>query len=195
MSEEITPDEFFSFKILLVIGLPLVAIVYNLLLHLTHPFVLILIFGPIGYFFPTLWLGSLVKIRQQKIRLAIPFVVDLLSLCTEAGLDFMSAIQRVVEKAKPSPLIEELKIVLQELKLGTTRAQALRNMVERVAMPEISSIVAVLVTADQMGTSISSVLKAQSEQIRTERFIRAEKAGAAASQKILFPLIFFTRKV
>lgn len=132
-----------------------------------------------------------IKDRQQQIRLAIPFVVDLLSLCTEAGLDFMAAIQRVVQKAKRSPLIEELEQVLNELKLGTTRADALRNMSDRINMSEISSLVAVLVTADKMGASISTALKSQSDQIRSERFIRAEKAGAAASQKILFPLIFF----
>ncbi|MBI3019266.1 MAG: type II secretion system F family protein [Deltaproteobacteria bacterium] len=190
MSEELTPDEFFCFKLFLAIALPLMAVVYNFALNLVNPLILILIFGSIGYFFPELWLGSLIRDRQIKIRNAIPFVIDLLSLCTEAGLDFMGAIQRVVEKAKQSPFIDELNLVLQELKLGATRADALRNMAVRINMPEISSIVAVLVTADQMGASISQVLKAQSDQIRAERFIRAEKEGAKASQKILIPLIF-----
>ncbi len=190
MSEELTPDEFFCFKLFLAIILPLMAVVYNFALNLVNPLLLILIFGSIGYFFPELWLRSLIRDRQIKIRNAIPFVIDLLSLCTEAGLDFMGAIQRVVEKAKQSPLIDELNLVLQELKLGTTRADALRNMAARMNMPETSSIVAVLITADQMGASISQVLKAQSDQIRGERFIRAEKEGAKASQKILIPLIF-----
>ena len=175
MSEELTPDEFFCFKLFLAITLPLMAVIYNFALNLINPLILISIFGSIGYFFPELWLGSLIRDRQVKIRNAIPFVIDLLSLCTEAGLDFMGAIQRVVEKAKQSPLIDELNLVLQELKLGTTRADSLRNMATRINMPEISSIVAVLVTADQMGASISQVLKAQSDQIRGERFIRAEK--------------------
>lgn len=191
ISEEITPDEFFSLKIFLAIFLPLVSLVYNLGLNITHPLLLILIFGSIGYFFPDLWLTSLIKDRKTEIRKAIPFVIDLLSLCTEAGLDFMQAIGRVVEKAKKGPLIEELKTVLRELKLGTTRAEALHNLASRINMPEISSIVAILVMADQMGASISSVLKTQSDQMRSERFIRAEKEGAKASQKILFPLIFF----
>ncbi|MEK7791276.1 MAG: type II secretion system F family protein, partial [Deltaproteobacteria bacterium] len=93
--------------------------------------------------------------------------------------------------AKRSPFIDELEVVLNEIKLGTTRADALRNMATRINMPEISSLVAVLVTAEQMGSSISAALKSQADQIRNDRFIRAEKAGAAASQKILFPLIFF----
>ena len=191
IQEEVTPDEFFSLKIFLTLGLPLIACIYNLGLNITNPFILIFIFGAMGFFFPDLWIKSLIKNRQEQIRLAIPFVVDLLSLCTEAGLDFMRAIQRVVEKAKKNPLIDELEIVLNELKLGTTRAEALRNMADRINMPEISSLVAVLITADKMGASISTALKAQSNQIRGERFIRAEKAGATASQKILFPLIFF----
>jgi len=191
LQEEITSDELFSLKILLVIALPLIAVIYNMGLNVAHPIVLILVFGAIGYFFSDLWINGHIKDRQQQIRLAIPFVVDLLSLCTEAGLDFMAAIQRVVQKAKRSPLIEELEQVLNELKLGTTRADALRNMSDRINMSEISSLVAVLVTADKMGASISTALKSQSDQIRSERFIRAEKAGAAASQKILFPLIFF----
>lgn len=191
IQDEISPDELFSLKILLAIGIPFIAFIYNLGLQIANPFLLIVIFATMGYFFPDLWIRGMIKDRQQKIRLAIPFVVDLLSLCTEAGLDFMAAIQRVVRKAKKSPLIDELEYVLAELKLGTTRAEGLRNMANRVEMPEVSSLVAVLVTADQMGASISGALKSQSEQIRSERFIRAEKTGAAASQKILFPLIFF----
>ena len=191
MSDDITPDEYFSLKILLACLLPLVAVIYNLTLDLTNPFLLILIFAPMGWAFPNLWLKNLITKRKTDIRLAIPFVVDLMSLCTEAGLDFMAAIDRVVQKARPSPLIEELRQVLRELKVGATRAQALRNMSDRVEMPEVSSLVAVLVTADQMGASISEVLKQQSEQIRVDRFIKAEKEGAKASQKVLLPTIVF----
>ena len=116
LQEEITPDELFSLKIFMVIILPLTGFIYNLGLNLTNPILIIIIFGLVGYFFPDLWIKNLIKDRQRQIRLAIPFVVDLLSLCTEAGLDFMSAIQRVVQKAKRSPLIDELEQVLNELK-------------------------------------------------------------------------------
>ena len=191
LAEELSADELFALKLLLAVILPLVAMIYNFTLDVANPIMLTLIFGTAGYFFPEMWLKGVIKERQLRIRLALPFVIDLLSLCTEAGLDFMGAIQRVVQKAKKSPLIDELDTVLNELKLGTTRADALRHMAERVDMPEISSLIAVLVTADQMGASISQALKSQADQLRGDRFIRAEKAGAAASQKILFPLIFF----
>jgi len=191
LADELTPDELFSLKLFLAVLLPMMALIYNFALHVANPIVLIIIFGFAGFYFPELWLANVIKDRQQRIRLALPFVMDLLSLCTEAGLDFMGAIQRVVIKAKKSPLIDELDVVLNEIKLGTTRADALRNMASRINMTEISSLVAVLVTAEQMGSSISVALKSQADQIRGDRFIRAEKAGAAASQKILFPLIFF----
>jgi tight adherence protein C len=191
LTDELTADELFALKLLLALLLPLMALIYNFALNVANPIILTVIFGAVGYYFPELWLKSVIKERQLEIRLALPFVIDLLSLCTEAGLDFMAAIQRVVIKAKRSSLIDELKVVLNEIKLGTTRADALRNMAMRINMPEISSLVAVLVTAEQMGSSISAALKSQADQIRNDRFIRAEKAGAAASQKILFPLIFF----
>lgn len=191
LTDELTADELFALKLLLALLLPLMALIYNFALNVANPIALIVIFGAVGYYFPELWLKSVIKERQLEIRLALPFVIDLLSLCTEAGLDFMGAIQRVVIKAKRSPLIDELQVVLNEIKLGTTRADALRNMAMRINMPEISSLVAVLVTAEQMGSSISVALKSQADQIRNDRFIRAEKSGAAASQKILFPLIFF----
>ena len=77
-----------------------------------------------------------------------------------------------------------------EIQLGASRGDALRNFAWRVNMEVISSFVAILVTADQMGASIGPVLRAQSDLLRNQRFMKAEKAGAAASQKILFPLIF-----
>lgn len=121
----------------------------------------------------------------------MPFIVDLLALSTEAGLDFVGAIGKVVEKAKLSPLVEEFSQLLKEIKVGASRQEALREMASRIGMTEINSFVAILISADQMGASIGKILRQQSEQIRVERLVRAEKAGAAASQKILLPLVLF----
>ena len=117
----------------------------------------------------------------------MPFVVDLLALSTEAGLDFIGAIQKVVEKAVPSPLIDELEQALKEIKVGSSRAEALRELASRINMQEVNSFIAVLVSADQMGASIGKVLRQQSDQIRTLRFVRAEKAGAVSAQKLMLP--------
>jgi uncharacterized membrane protein (UPF0127 family) len=141
--------------------------------------------------YPSIWVSSTRKRRHEEIKLQMPFVIDLLTLSTEAGLDFIGALQKVVEKTRPGPLVGEIERMLQEIQLGTTRADAMRDMAWRIDLTEISSLVAVLVTADQMGSSLGGVLRVQSELIRTQRFTNAEKKGAAASQKLLFPLIFF----
>jgi tight adherence protein C len=114
-----------------------------------------------------------------------------LALSTEAGLDFIGSIQRVVEKAENSVLADELGQVLRDLKLGSTRAEALRKMADRLDIPEVTSFVTVLIDADSTGASIGHVLKQQAVQMRLERFTRAEKAGAKASQTILIPLMLF----
>ena len=146
----------------------------------------------VGYFYPDkIWLSSVIKKRQDEIRRAMPFVVDLLALSTEAGLDFLGAMAKVVEKAKPSPLVQEMEMLLKEIKVGSSRAEAMRNLAWRVDMMEINSFIAVLVSADEMGASIGKILRQQSEQVRLDRFIRAEKAGAAATQAILLPMILF----
>lgn len=145
----------------------------------------------LAFFGPNLHVSQLRDKRQFDIRLSMPYVIDLLCLSTEAGLDFLGSIGKVVDRAPPGPLIEELSICLKDIQLGKTRAEGLRSMAERIDMSEMSSLVAVLVSADSMGASIGGVLRAQSDSIRAERLVRAEKLGAQASQKILVPLIFF----
>ncbi|HLB59053.1 MAG TPA: type II secretion system F family protein [Bdellovibrionota bacterium] len=187
IENEMSPDEFFAFKIVLAFAIPIIgfAIARLGLPIFFYPLLILL-----GWFFPDIMLKGLIKRRHKEILIALPFVVDMLTLITEAGLDFMAALQRVVEKARPSPLVEELRLAIQEVQLGSTRADALRKMASRLQMEEISSFIAILGSADQMGSSIGKVLRAQSDALRTDRFIRAEKAGATASQLMLFPLIF-----
>jgi tight adherence protein C len=80
---------------------------------------------------------------------------------------------------------------LKEIKVGSSRGEALKEMASRIGMQEVNSFVAVLVSADQMGASIGKVLRQQSEQIRVQRVLAAEKAGAAAAQKIMLPMVVF----
>ena len=123
------------------------------------------------------------------MRRALPYVMDLLTLSVEAGLDFVAGLYKVCEKAKKSPLVEELAFFLHEIQIGASRQQALRNLAFRCNMPEISSFSALLIQADILGASVGPVLRAQSDLIRTKRFQEAERKGALASQKLLFPLI------
>ncbi len=192
MTDVFTPDELFSFKLFLIIGFPVMLAFVRYAWEMEVPPWLYPLSMAIGYFYPDrMWLPSVIKTRQEAVRRAMPFVVDLLALSTEAGLDFMGAMQRVVEKAKPSPLVQELDMVLKEVRVGASRGEAMRNMAWRIDIQEISSFVAVLISADEMGASIGKILRQQSDQIRHEQFMRAEKEGAKAAQKIMIPMIFF----
>jgi tight adherence protein C len=192
LTQALTPDELYSFKLFLIIGFPFLLAFMKIAWEVDVPVYAFPISMLIGYFYPDkIWLSSVIKNRQNEVRRAMPFVVDLLALSTEAGLDFMGAIAKVVEKAKPSPLIQELDMMLKEIKVGSSRAEGMRNLAWRIDMMEINSFVAVLVSADEMGASIGKILRQQSEQVRLDRFIRAEKAGAGATQAILLPMILF----
>jgi len=193
LTDVLTPDELYSFKLFLILTFPLLLFVVGSkgwemdITWYWYPASMV-----VGYLYPDhMWLKGVMQKRQESILRAMPFVVDLLALSTEAGLDFMGAIAKVVEKAKHSPLIEEFDILLKEIKVGSSRAEAMRNLAWRINMIEINSFIAVLISADEMGASIGKILREQSEQIRHERFVRAEKAGAKAASKILIPMIFF----
>ncbi len=190
LREEFTPDEFIAFKFFLILFFPVIGFVLRALELIDVEWYYFLAFGVAGWFSPDLWVGERVKKRQKQILKSMPFIVDLLALSTEAGLDFIGAIGKVVEKAASGPLVDEFAQMLREIRVGSSRADALREMSSRVGMTEINSFVAILISADQMGASIGKVLRQQSEQIRTERIVRAEKAGAIASQKVLIPLAF-----
>ncbi len=192
LSAELNVDEFIGMKILWGVMLPLLLIVLNFALQLGYPFFIFLVVIPVGWAFPNFHANAMRNRRVSSVRIDLPFFIDLLALATEAGLDFQGAIQRIVEKARgQSVLADELDNVLRDVTLGSSRAQALRGLAARLDMSEISSFVNVIIDADSTGASIAKVLKDQSAQMRLERFVRAEKEGAKASQKILIPLIFF----
>lgn len=191
LEEEIDSDELLAFKIFLGFILPGAIVLYLYVNGSIPAWWVFLGMVVVGFIYPSAWVKGRRKRRHEEIKLQLPFVIDLLTLSTEAGLDFIGALQKVAEKTRPGPLVNEVVRMLQEIQLGTTRADSLRNLAYRIDLSEISSLVAVLVTADQMGSSLGGVLRVQSELIRTQRFTQAEKKGAAASQKLLFPLIFF----
>ena len=191
LKDELTADEFIAFKLFLILFFPVVGGLLKAFDFLDIPWYYIVGTGIAGWFYPDIWVGGLIKERQKKILRAMPFIVDLLALSTEAGLDFIGAIGKVVEKAKPSPLVEEFGQLLKEIRVGASRSEALREMAVRIGMSEINSFVAILISSDQMGASIGKILRQQSEQIRVERMMRAEKAGAAAASQIIFPVVLF----
>jgi len=146
-------------------------------------------FGIFGWFLPSIWLADQIKKRHHAIARALPYALDLLTLSVEAGLDFQAALGTVVEKGRPGPLQEELVIVLSEIRLGKTREEALRNLAERVQLPQLTAFVSNLIQADRMGTSLGKVLRIQATQMRINRTHRAEKLANEAPVKMLLPLI------
>jgi tight adherence protein C len=145
----------------------------------------------LGASVPLLWLEDQVKKRQLQIARALPWTLDLLTLSVEAGLDFTAALSKVVEKGRAGPLRDELHRVLNQLKMGKTREEALKNMAARVGLPPLTSFVHALVQADRMGTRLGAVLRNQSTWLRNERTQRAEKRASEAPVKLLFPLVVF----
>jgi tight adherence protein C len=141
---------------------------------------------------PDMHANKMRQTRQSSLTTELPFYIDLLALAVEAGKDFQGAIQAIVEKAaKDSVLADELNQVLRDITLGSSRADALKGFAARCDLNEINSLVNVIIDSDATGVSIVKVLKDQSTQMRLERFVRAEKEGAKASQKILIPLVLF----
>ena len=117
--------------------------------------------------------------------------MDLLTLSVEAGLDFTSALQRIVKKIKKNPLGEEFSKLLKEITMGTTRAQGLRDLAKRINIMEVTSLANAIIQADELGANIAPVLRIQADQLRTKRFQRAEKLALEAPVKLLFPLVAF----
>jgi tight adherence protein C len=121
----------------------------------------------------------------------MPDAIDLLGLCVNAGLDVMLALKWVVEKSPPSIIVAELNVLLQEINVGKTRRDALRDMAAKYAIPEIASFSRTLIQADKMGTSVAEALNRLSEDMRLSRFRRGEQMAMKAPLKLLVPLLLF----
>ena len=146
-------------------------------------------FSALGYFFPELWLKGKISKRQEAILKAMPDALDLLTICVGAGLGFDAAMYKVVEKWD-NELSFEFGRVLREVQLGKTRREALRDMADRVGVPEMTSFVAAIIQSEQLGVSLGKVLQIQADNMRVKRRQRAQEAAQKAPVKMLFPLVF-----
>ncbi|MEQ8175151.1 MAG: type II secretion system F family protein [Syntrophomonadaceae bacterium] len=153
----------------------------------------ILIFGALGAFgllIPNFFLKSSEKNRKTLILKSLPDVLDLLSVSVEAGLGFDQAIQKVTEKTR-GPLSEEFEKTLQEINMGKQRREALRDMANRIDVDDVTVFLSSIIQADQLGVSITNVLRSQSQQGRTNRRLRAEEKAQKTPIKMLIPLVLF----
>ena len=179
-------SQFLTFKFLLMGLFPFIAVA---VLHV-QPMGVVISLG-IGYFIPELWLNKKIKERQGSVLKDLPYIIDLLNICVGAGLDFMMAVNRVIEGYRPCVLVNEFKALIDEIQMGNSRRDALKNLSRRINSPEIVSFVRTLLQADRMGTSIGEALKIQAEEIRISRFQKGEEMALKAPIKLLLPLLLF----
>lgn len=186
----LSPEQFFAGKVLAAIGSAGLLTLILLPRGMPSLFWLTAV-GAFGFVFPDLWLRDQRQYRQRQMLKALPFYLDVITLCVESGLNLTSALAQAVAKAPANPLKFELQRVMRDIRTGRPRLEAFRGMAERLQMPAISNLVSALVTADRQGAALGPILRAQAEQRRSERFLRAEKLAMEAPVKMLFPLIAF----
>ena len=144
-----------------------------------------------GYFYPELWLREITHKRKNSILRALPFYLDIITLSVEAGSNLTGGLTQAVMKSSDSPLRSEISRVLRDIRAGKTRAESLRAMADRAGSQSLSSVVSSMIQAEKSGSSLGPILRAQAEQLRSERFQRAEKLAMEAPVKLLGPLVMF----
>jgi tight adherence protein C len=142
----------------------------------------------IGLYAPMFWLRWQVSRRRTDIQLDLPDVIDVLVVCVEAGLTLDAGIEKVVEKYDHA-LSEEFGRVLQEVRLGRPRLEALADMGHRTGVEELNNFVQAVIQSEQLGAGVARILTSQSDEIRQRRLLSAQERGARASLKMLVPMI------
>jgi tight adherence protein C len=194
---ETAPMVYFLAKTLLTFALPLMLILYIMISGMNLKANLLLLFivaaAGLGYFLPNVFLERRIAYRKREILDSFPDAMDLIIVCVESGLGLDAALARVSEEMHMiSPTLgEELHLINLELRAGSSRERALRNLALRTGVEDIDTLVAMLVQSDRFGTSIAQALRVHAENLRTKRRLRAEEAAAKIALKLLFPLIFF----
>ncbi len=141
-----------------------------------------------GILLPDAWLQRRIEGRRVAMRNALPDVLDLLVISVEAGLGFDSALARVVATV-PGPLSEEFFRMLQETRVGVSRRDAMRHLLDRTDVDELRSFLLAMLQAEAFGVSMSRVLRIQADEIRSKRRQRAQEKAFGAPVKMVFPLV------
>lgn len=187
------PSHFLGLKTLAAAGLSVSALLISSPFLGERPWLggaFMVILLALGWRLPDFWLGRMIATRRRLIERALPDVLDLLSVSVEAGLGLDGAIQKVGEKF-PDPTASEFRELLKSVRLGTPRADALRTLADRTGLADMRTFAAAVIQAEQLGVSISRVLRVQSDAVRQRRKQRVEERAMALPLKMLFPLILF----
>lgn len=186
-----TPSEFFGVRAVACVALGgLIFLVLSIAnVEWLQRIGLTVVFALLGFMLPALWLGQKIRSRKNSVIRSLPDALDLLTICVEAGLGFDQAMQKVAEKWDDE-LSRAFARVLHEIRLGKTRREALRELANRLDLSDVTSFVAAVIQAEQLGVSIAKVLRIQSDQMRIRRRQRAEEKAHQAPVKMLFPMVF-----
>jgi tight adherence protein C len=185
---------FLAAKVILALVLPVVFLLIDA--QLAHPLDLAvpiaIMLCIVGFYAPSLWLATQVKVRQGTLERSLPETVDLLVTCVEAGLALDAALSRVsAETALSAPLLaEELNLTFLEIQAGMPRVEAFRRLSDRTGVEDLRSMAATLAQTELFGTSIATALRTRAEWIRTRRMQRAEENAAIVAVKMTIPLVF-----
>ncbi|PKM82417.1 MAG: secretion system protein [Firmicutes bacterium HGW-Firmicutes-14] len=188
----LTPNEFLVIQYGCTLGLPICFLLFSLPLNwdLTVVILGMGVWAAVGFVLPDYYLKLKATNRREEIQDNLPDVLDLLTVSVEAGLGFDAALVKVVEKTRGT-VSQEFSRVLQEIKMGKPRRDALRDLGSRSGVDDLISFVGAVIQADQLGVSIGNVLRLQAEQMRQKRRQRAEEKAMKAPIKMLIPLILF----
>lgn len=187
------PATFFASRIIFMIALFVAGIVLFVVLRISNPAPLNALLysaglGLLGYMLPMSSVKSRIRKRQNLIVRALPDALDLLVICVEAGLGFDQALGKVYEKWD-NDLSLAFGRVLKEVQLGKQRRDALRDMAERMDVPDVNAFTAAIIQADQLGVSMGKILRVQSDQMRVKRRQRAQEKAHQAPIKMMIPMV------
>lgn len=186
----LSPDQFFGGKIVAAItGIMFVYLILFMLDTNSWTFLFLGLIG--GFYYPELWLREATMLRNKRVFRDLPFYLDIIILSVEAGTNFTGGLQQAITKAADGPLRQEFSRVIRDIRSGKPRAEALRDMSDRIDNESIRSVVSSIIQAEKTGSSLGPVLKAQADQLRTARFQKAEKMAMEAPVKLLGPLVMF----
>jgi tight adherence protein C len=186
---------YWALRVILAMGLVAAALFLLPLLGFTtmQVFMAVIWMGAVGWVGPVFYVRSRLKARQKDLQKAMPDMLDMLVVCVEAGLGLNQAFVRVADEIDHVSVVmaEQLALVNLEMRAGTPRDEAMKNLADRTGLNDMKSLVSMLIQTDRFGTSVADALRVHSDTMRTKRRQRAEEAAAKTTIKLVFPLVLF----
>lgn len=181
-------DEFLALCLLCGAGLAALGLLGNLLLQGGANAVLVVpVMAAAGFAAPMMALRASARNRMQRIAKQLPYTLDLIAIVMKAGSGFTEAVQTLIADQPEDDFNQELRIALNEIEYGVPTATALAHVADRIPLESLRSVIGAVNQAQSLGTPVANVLSLQTEMLRVQRSVRAEKLSASASLRILIP--------